>query len=186
MRIEIDARGANKALKWIVIIGIAILLIVLGKKVTPVDVDGNLLFLSPRVAEIASYQRQVQKWVTLLGEINTEMQDLLEGNSYDIFQQDSAFQEINREVNSLVTAIDSTSAPDSLVGLRDLMVEVTSTYANAAYSLGQWISEPSEVTYQTAYESLSNATSQLERVYENPWVVIEKNTDELTSTGTRR
>lgn len=173
-RIVIAESDANKVGKVVLIAGLLIVLVLIGRAATPVDKNGSLMFLSPRVAQIARYQRQAEKWAVEMRSLEISMQTLLDGNTSDLFAQDSAFQDINKRTENLVTSIDATGAPDSLGGLRDLLSEAAVAHQDAATALGQWISEPSNDTKTAAEDAFSSAASLLDRIYNNPWVIIEQ------------
>jgi hypothetical protein len=176
-KIYITEGDANKALKVVLVVGAIIALVLIGRAVTPKNRDGNLVFLSPRVAQIASYQRQAEKWAGELNSIEADTRALLNGDTTDLFAQDSAFRDINRRTTNLVSAIDATSTPDSLTGLRDLLMEAAAAHQEASAVLGMWISEPSADNKAAARDALSGAASLLDRVYNNPWVSLGQTED---------
>jgi hypothetical protein len=184
-RIGITENNARKLLFWMIGITVFLALILVGRAVTPVDKGGQLQFLSPRVAQVASYQRRVEKWALEMGGIETDMQVLLETNASDLFAQDRAFQDINSRAVSLASAVDSTRTPDSLGGLHDLLLAAATAHQAAVSALGQWISEPSGDTENAAQDALDSAASMLARIYENPWVVIDPATEDPSAPATR-
>jgi hypothetical protein len=177
-RIEVnegDLRAASgKALRAILVVGIVVGVTLLGYFVTPRDPSGNLLFLSPRVAQVDSYQHHVQQWAREMRDTEGQMQSLLSAQTADLYAQDSALQDINRNVSSLSDEVDRTSAPDSLAGLHDLMAKAAEAHQQASSALGQWLGAPSPETQAAARNAIEAASGILEQVYTNPWVTVER------------
>ncbi len=177
MHIEIHEKDFKKALKIVLTVLLLAAVIWIGKEVTPVDTRGSMLFLSPHVAQIATYQRRVQNWAAEMDSIEIDMRNILQGDSMDLFNQDRAFQSVNRRAVNLVTAIDSTRAPGSLAGLRELMTAAADAHQKASSALGEWISQPSKATKTAAEETIAASSAVLDRIYSNPWVVIKEGTE---------
>lgn len=184
-RIGITESNTRNILLWSIGITVFIAIILIGRAVTPVDKSGQLLFLSPHVARVASYQRQAEKWVLEMSRIETNMHALLDANTSDLFAQDQAFLDVNSRTGNLASAIDSTSTPDSLGGLHDLLIAAAAAHQDAVTALGKWISEPSDYTETAAEDTLAGAASILGRIYETPWVVIGPTTESPNAAATR-
>ena len=184
-RIEVnegDLRTASgKVLRTLLVVGIVVGVTLIGYFVTPKDMNGNLLFLSPRVAQAASYQRHVQQWAREMGDAEGQMRSLLNAQTTDLYAQDSTLLDINRKVNSLASEVDETSAPDSMAGLHDLLAKAVEAHQEAASSLGQWLGAPSLETQTAARNAIEAASGILEQVYTNPWVAVDR---EATPEGT--
>lgn len=188
-RIEVnegDLRAASgKFLRGVLAVGIVVGVTLLGYFVTPKDQSGNLLFLSPHVAQVASYQRHVQQWAREMRDTEGQMQSLLGAQTADLYTQDSALQDINQKVSSLSAEVDQTSAPDSLAGLHDLMAKAVEAHQQAASALGQWLGAPSSGTQAAAQSAIEAASGILEQVYTNPWVTVEREATPEDSNGNR-
>jgi|GEM_PF-1148684 len=186
-RIEVnegDLRAASgKFLRGVLVAGILVGVTLLGYFVTPRDPSGNLLFLSPRVAQVASYQRRVQQWAREMRDAEGQMRSLLSAQTADLYAQDSALQNINRNVSSLSAEVDQTSAPDSLAGLHDLMAKAVEAHQQAANALGQWLGAPTPETQAAAQNAIEAASGILEQVYSNPWVSVEREATPEASNG---
>jgi hypothetical protein len=150
-----------------------IILIIIGRNVTPFSKDGKQLFLSPRVARIAAYQNNVQRWTGEIGTVQIEMQSILDKQATDLFQQDSQIQDAVRRTQNLTTSIDGTTAPDTLVGLRSLILDAASSNEQAAAAIAIWASAPSDPSLQSAKDAILTAKTALTKVYSNPWVTVQ-------------
>jgi len=150
-----------------------VILILIGLNVTPKSIDGKQLFLSPRVARIAAYQNNVQQWASEIRVDQAELQGILERQTSDLFQQDSRIQDIVRRTQYLTTSIDGTPTPDTLVGLRYLILDAASTNEQAAADIAVWASAPSDASLQSAKDAIQTARTALIKVYSNPWVSVQ-------------
>lgn len=149
------------------------ILIFIGQKVTPLSSDGKQLFLSPRVARISAYQNNVQCWASEISAAQAEMQSILEEQTTDLFQQDNQIQDTVRRTQNLTTTIDSTATPDTLIGLRSLMLDAAYANEQAAAAIAVWASAPSDGSLQAAEEAILTARAALTNVYSNPWVTVQ-------------
>jgi len=150
-----------------------VILILIGQNVTPKSIDGRQLFLSPRVARIAAYQNNVQRWASEIRIAQTELQGILDKRTTDLFLQDSRIQDIVRRTQNLTTSIDATATPDTLVGLRSLILEAAYTNEQAAADIAVWASAPSDISLQSAKDGILTARTALIKVYRNPWVTVQ-------------
>lgn len=154
------------------LIFLPVILILIGWYVTPLGNDGKMQFLSPRVARIAAYQDNVQRWA---GEIRTalgELQGILNKQATDLFQQDSQIMDTVRRTQNLTTSIDSTTTPDTLIGLRTLMLDAAYANEQAAIAIAIWASAPSDASLRSAEDAILFARMTLAKVYSNPWVTV--------------
>jgi hypothetical protein len=148
-------------------------LILIGQYITPLSSGGKPLFLSPHVARIAAYQNNVQGWAGEINSVQVEMQTILDSETADLFQQDSQIQDTVRRTQNLTTSIDGTTTPDTLAGLRSLMLDAANANEQAAYAIAGWASAPSAASLQSAEEALLTAREALMKVYGNPWVKVQ-------------
>jgi hypothetical protein len=149
-----------------------IILMFIGWNVTPLGNDGKQLFLSPRVAQIASYQNNVQRWAGEISSAQVDLQSILDKQTTDLFQQDSQIQDTVRRTQNLTTSIDGTTTPDTLTGLRSLMLDAANANEQAAAAIAVWASAPSDATLQSAKVAILSAKTTLTNVYNNPWVTV--------------
>jgi hypothetical protein len=187
--IEVNEKRLHEVFRRIVratlIIVVVVGLTVIGYFVTPSDTNGNLLLLSPSVAAIAGYQRHVRQWALELRTTEVQMYALETENTTDLYAQDSALQDINRNVNALSSEIDSTRAPDSLKGLHDLIANAANAHMLASAALEQWLGAPSTATKAAASEAIDTANGILEQVYSNPWVTLAREPPPENANGSR-
>jgi len=164
---------SKKALtRTLIYILLPVILIITGRYVTPTDSDGRQLFLSPRVAQIAAYQNNVQRWASEMSSVQADIQSILDQQTSDLFQQDSKVQDAVRRTQNLTTSIDGSSAPSTLIGLRSLMLDAATANEQAAAAVATWASAPSDTSLQSAEDAIQIAKTTLTKVYSNPWVKV--------------
>ena len=149
-----------------------VLLILIGWKETPLSNDGKQLLLSPRLARIAAYQNNVQRWASEIITAQAEMQSILDNQTTNLFQQDSQIQDTMQRTQNLTVSIDGTTTPDTLVGLRSLMLDAAYANEQAAAAIAVWASAPSDPSLQSAKDALISSRTTLTKVYNNPWVTV--------------
>ncbi|MFA5873134.1 MAG: hypothetical protein WC832_04145, partial [Anaerolineales bacterium] len=76
------------------------------------------------------------------------MQSILDKQTTDLFQQDSQIQDTVRRTQNLTTSIDGTTTPDTLLGLRSLMLDAAYANEQAAAAIAVWASAPSGASLQ--------------------------------------
>jgi hypothetical protein len=149
-----------------------VIFILIGQNVTPKTIDGKQLFLSPRVARIAAYQKYVQMWASEIRIAQAELQGIMDRQTTDLFQQDSRIQDLVRRTQNLITTIDGTPSPDTLIGLRSLILDAADTNEQAAAYIAVWASAPSDTSLQFAKDAIQVARTALLIVYMNPWIIV--------------
>jgi len=150
-----------------------VILIFIGRNVTPLSNDGKQLFLSPRVARIAAYQNDVQRWASEISAVQVEMQSILDEQATDLFQQDNQIQDTVRRAQNLTVSIDGTTTPDTLLGLRIMMLDAAYANEEAAAAIAAWASAPSDASLRAARNAILVARTALTNVYNNPWVTVQ-------------
>jgi hypothetical protein len=160
----------RRALKIVLILGAIVGLVFLGKSVSPVDARGNPVFLSPRLAQISTYQRDVRRWAANLKEIQAGLGELLSNPTDDILNMDRRANLLYGHLVSLQAEVDGTSVPPTLEALHASMGDAVNTSLDAALQVAAWISEPTTDNFQSAESGLSTAEELLDGIYQNPWV----------------
>ncbi len=173
MRLDEIVISKKMLTRIIYFILLPVILIFIGRNVTPLSNDGKQLFLSPHVARIAAYQNNVQQWTGEISTAQAEMQSILDKQATDLFQQDSQIQDTVRRTQNLTTSIDGTTTPDTLAGLRSLMLDAAYANEQAAAAIAVWASAPSDASLQSAKEAILIAKAALTKVYSNPWVTVQ-------------
>lgn len=173
MRLDEIVISKKMLMRILSFILLPVILIFIGHKVTPLSSDGKQLFLSPRVARIAAYQNNVQRWASEISSSQTEMQSILDEQTTDLFQQDNQIQDTVRRTQNLTTSIDGTTTPDTLLGLRSLMLEAAYANEQAAAAIAVWASAPSDESLRSAEEAILTTRAALTKVYSNPWVAVQ-------------
>ena len=166
------SRGYIRRVLRVVLVVAAIFgLIVLGHAVSPVGEQGRPIILSPRLAEITAFQRDIQHWAGELQEIQTGLGGLLSNPSGELLAQDERVNLYYGQLLSLQTEVDSTRVPPTLETLHTAMQDTIATTLEAALGVTAWISEPTPENSASAEDALNAARDKLGQINQNPWVV---------------
>lgn len=160
----------RKTLKVLLIAGAVIALTFLGKAVTPVDAKGRPILLSPRLAQVSAYQRNVRSWAANLKEIQSDLGELLSSPNSDILNMDEQANLLYRRLASLQAEVDGTSVPPTLETLHASIGEVVNASLDASLRVAAWISEPTPENLTAAEDALKNSQDLLNLIDQNPWV----------------
>jgi hypothetical protein len=160
----------RRILTAVLIIGAIAGLVFLGKSVSPVDAKGKPIFLSPRLAQISAYQRDVRRWAANLKEIHSGLGELLSNPTDNILDMDERANLLYGRLVNLQAEVDGTSVPSTLDVLHASMGEAVNASLDASLRVAAWISEPTPNNLQSAESALSAATDLLDDIYQNPWV----------------
>ena len=173
MKYEVDfPKEYIRRVSRIVLMVAALLgLIVLGSVVSPVGEQGRPGFLSPRLAEITTYQRAIQRWAGDLQDIQTGLGGLLSNPSGDLLAQDGKGNLLYGRLLSLQAEVDSTRVPPTLETLHAAMQNTVAATLEVALRVAAWISEPTPENSASAEGALNTAREMLGQINQNPWVV---------------
>jgi hypothetical protein len=160
----------RRILTAVLIIGAIAGLVFLGKSVSPVDAKGKPIFLSPRLAQISAYQRDVKRWAANLKEIQSGLGELLSNPTDNILDMDERANLLYGRLVNLQAEVDGTSVPSTLDVLHASMGEAVNASLDASLRVAAWISEPTPNNLQSAESALSAAMDLLDNIYKNPWV----------------
>ena len=154
-------RGFKTIQKCLVFFSVIIGLTVIGFRVTPFDENGHPLLLTPEIEKIVVYQHHINNWSLEMSGVEGKMEVLLNNKTDDIYTQDINFQTIDQEVRSIVSEIDQTSVPRSLIEMHSLLSGAAIAHQQALMAVGQWIDAPSPVAYKNALNLISSANQAL-------------------------
>ena len=158
-------------LKWLLFFLFLVLVTVLGHFVSPENVDGRAILLTPRLMQIAAYRREVHAWTSTLKEMDAGLSDLLTNRSTDLFAQDSRISQMRGQLLSLRAEVDGTDVPPTLKNLHTLIGETVDAYFASTLNAAAWIGEPTDANHARALDALKLAGDSLGRIYQNPWVL---------------
>lgn len=145
----------------------------LGYRNSPIGENGRPRLLSPRLAEVTSYQHSARRWAGEMQEIHSSLKTLLQNKTTDLLSQDGQANALYGRLANLQAEVDGTSVPPTLEVLHDAIQEALNQYSLAASLAITWISEPTSDNHNSAFISLSEASKTLDRVYQNPWMQEE-------------
>jgi hypothetical protein len=168
MEIEVPRRFFS-ALVWALLI-VGPLLV--GLHVTPATENGRPLLLTPRLARLNKYRREVAAWVKAMKHIGEVLTVLLDESDADPFDQNSRVNRVYQQTKQVVEAIDRSPVPTTFEPLHELLEEAASAHQSAAVSTARWVNEPNDENQQAAGAALSSAGEFLERLYANPWIEL--------------
>lgn len=160
----------RKVLIAVLILGAIAGLVFLGKSVSPVDARGKPIFLSPRLAQISAYQRDVRRWAAALKEIQSDLAGLLSNPTDNILNMDGRANLLYGRLVSLQAEIDGTNVPTTLDVLHASMGDAVNASLDATLRVAAWISEPTPENLESAESALLEAVKLLDGIYQNPWV----------------
>jgi hypothetical protein len=166
MEIEIPRRLVQHLLSILLVIGP----LVVGILTSPYSEDDRPLLLSPRLARLNEYRRDVRLWVQTLQNTDAALTLLLEETSSDVFDQNNQVNRVYQQVKQVVEIIDQEPIPPTFEGLHELLDQTTNAYLETTLLVIRWISESGDENQQNAEAALSSAHEQLERLYVNPWI----------------
>ncbi len=169
--IEIDVKRGF--IVGLVSILLCVGLVILGYLVSPNNDEGSPLLLSPRLAQMKRYQRQVQGWYIELSEIHHDIVTLAEDDKGDLFVGSSLVNTIYGRLSTLENQMDQAVVPPTLINVHELILYTTQLHRETAMYLTLWMSEPTEPNLRALIASLDEASDALKRVYDNPWVRTE-------------
>jgi hypothetical protein len=154
----------------LLIVGVVVALTFLGKTVSPVDVKGRPIILSPRLAQVSAYQRDAKRWTASLKEIQSDLGELLSNPSSNILNMDEQANLLYGRLVSLQAEVDGTSVPPTLETLHASIGEVVNATLDASLRVAAWISEPTSENLRSAEDALKNSQDLLDLIDQNPWV----------------
>jgi len=160
----------RRILSAILTIGAIAGLVLLGRSVSSVDAKGKPIFLSPRLAQITVYQRDVRRWVANLKEIQSGLAELLSKPPDNILDMDEHANLLYGRLVNLQAAVDGTSVPSTLDVLHASITDAINASLETALRVAAWISEPTPDNLQSAESGLSAAMHLLDSIYQNPWI----------------
>ena len=162
----------RRVLRVVLVVAAMLGLIVLGHAVSPVGEQGRPIILSPRLAEITAFQRDIQHWAGELQEIQTGLGGLLSNPSGELLAQDERVNLYYGQLLSLQTEVDSTRVPPTLETLHTAMQDTIATMLEATLGVTAWINEPTPENTASAEDALNAARDKLGQINQNPWVVV--------------
>lgn len=169
MEIEVSRRLLGSGFVLLLILGP----LLAGVHASPLTEDGLPVLLTPRLAHLNAYQRQVQTWVRTFQQIDEGLSTLLAEDQVDLFTQNERLNRYYQQMNLTVQTLDRTPSPATLEALHDLLVETADAYLEATLLVAHWISEPSPETAKAATAALAVSAEMLQRLYVNPWIEVQ-------------
>jgi hypothetical protein len=163
-------RWLRMSLNILLVIGFIVGLVFLGRSVSPMGEDGRPIFLSPRLAQVTTYQRDARRWAGDLRETQTSLGEVMSNPSTDLLALDTRANLLYGRLVSLQAEVDSTSVPPTLETLHAVIGEAVSASLDTALRVAAWISEPTSGNLTSAEDALNTSTDSLDRLFENPWV----------------
>jgi len=168
--VEYNGRIIQRLLLWILSFFIVAGVLVLGFLSSPLDDNGHPLLLTPRLAQIVRYHREIRKWAVQLQTIHRSLSEALAHPEQALFEQD---QEVNRIYGDLLRIqreVDGTEVPLTMESLNMMMKSTLDDSIAAAQSTAAWVGEPSEAHHLQAKTALEAASEALGRLLINPWL----------------
>ena len=170
MEIEIPRRLVQHMLSILLVIGSLIGPLVFGILTSLNNEDDRPLLLSPRLARLNEYRRDVRIWVQIYQNTDAALTALLEESSNDLFDQNNQVNQAYQQVKQVVEIIDQQPIPPTFESLHALLEQTTRAYLETTLLVTRWVSESGDENRQAVDAALSSAHEQLERLNVNPWI----------------
>jgi hypothetical protein len=141
-----------------------------GKAVSPVQGEGKPILLTPRRAQILSYQRDAKRWAADLNAIQADLAELLPGPAGPLLEMDQRVNLLYERLVDLQTEVDGRSVPGTLDAFHASIRDAVRASLDAALQVAAWISEPTPGALQAAENALAAAADLLAGMDQNPWL----------------
>ncbi len=146
---------------WAIVgIALAILLIALGRAVTPVDAGGQPLTLSPAYVATVRYLKTAHGWLDRLARIDVDLVEVMEERG-NIYTQGRDAEHAFEKALSVAREVEQGKAPLSLASLQAALAQAATGYVRASRAVLLWVSAPSDENRQEVNEALSAARGKL-------------------------
>ncbi len=168
MEIEIPRR-----MVWYVLsVMLAVTPLLIGMLISPYSEDKRPLILTPRLAKINQYRKDVRAWAKSLQGIDLNLQTLLDEIPGDLFDQNYQVDQVYQKSRQLSDVIDQSAIPPTFEAFHQELGDTVTAYLDASNLASTWVSEPEEENLQAAKTALSTAHELLNRLYVNPWIEV--------------
>ena len=155
---------------WILLV-IAVLFIIIGVFVSPLDDLGKPVLLLPEVKAVENYRRSVQSWISELTVLDGEITHVIAADQQgDLFTQSRSAQQTLQHAVDLAQRVDRTKIPPIGVGIHEQVLSTTLTYLESARSALQWVSAPEKENQDMATQILEEARKLKTELEGNRWL----------------
>ena len=144
--------------------------LILGYHSSPVNEDGRPLLLTPRLAQIVSYQQDVHQWTDQLKKIHASLSNVLSRSDAGLFEQDQEINQLYGDLLRLQENVEGTRIPPTMESLHTLVKTALDESIAAAQATATWVGEPTAANHLLGKASLKTASESLNHLLANPWV----------------
>lgn len=156
---------------WI-LLGVAVLFIIIGTFVSPLDDLGKPILLLPEVKAVEDYRRSVQSWISDLSVLDGEIGHIIVADQMgDVFTESRYAQQTLQHAVRLSQQVDQTKVPPVGIGIHEQILTTTLSYLEAARSAMQWVSAPESKNQDQAIQILEEARQLKSELEENKWLI---------------
>jgi len=156
---------------WI-LLGIAILFMIIGVIVSPLDEQEKPVLLLPEVKAVEDYRQSAQTWISELNVLDGEIAHVISAEQQgDLFSQSRSAQQTLQHAVKLAQQVDRTRVPPIGMGLHEQILSTTLSYLEAARSALQWISAPDQQNQDQAIQILEDARQMRSELEKNKWLI---------------
>lgn len=158
-------------LGWM-LLGIAVLFMIIGACVSPMDGRGMPVLLLPDVKAVEDYRRSTQAWINELTVLDGEISHIIASEQQgDLFSLSRAAQESLQHAVDLAQEVDRTIVPPIGMGLHEQVLSTIVSYLEAARSALQWVSAPDQENLDLTVEMLEAARMLKSELELNQWLI---------------
>ena len=137
------------------------LLALLGRAITPIDGDSQLLVLSPSYVATVRYLKTAQGWLDRIAEIGADLAEVIEAQG-NIHTQGRDAERAFEKALSVAKEVRQGKAPPALASLQAALTRSAHACIQAARAALLYVSAPSDENQQAVNEALDTARSELD------------------------
>jgi len=169
---EIQISEENLRQIGIILLVVAVLFVIIGLYVTPLDEKGKPVLLVPEVKALEDFRRSSRAWIVELTELDGEIAIVIAPEQQgDLFSQSRVAQQALQHAVELAQQVDRTHVPPIGMGLQNQMLSTALSYLEAARAALQWISSPDQKNKDQAFQYLEQARALKSELEENKWLI---------------
>jgi len=146
----------------------------IGLLVTPRDITGRPLLLSPAVKAVEDYRTDARRWSSELAELDGQITHLLASQPGDLLALSQSGQQVFDRALGLYAEIDRTPAPPAAASVRQQLLDCTGAHLEVARLALRWVAGPTDENRQEAEDQLVQARALHQVLKESPWLTATR------------
>jgi hypothetical protein len=153
-------------------IGLALLgLLGLGIFVSPYDQANHPILLLPDAKALEDYRQSISDWQARMQALDAQIATILSGQfGSDLFAKSREAQKVMDAAVSLAQEVDRQDVPTAAIPAKSLLIQSASAYLEAARTMLQWVTAPTEENLLSAQQALSAARQSRTELERSEWM----------------